>query len=418
MELKTLSISDFRGIAELEISFHPRTNVFVGINGSGKSAILDCLAIMLSRLVGRIRSRSGTGRFYSAYDITNGQSQTQNEIEVIVDGEPVNWQVTKTRSGRRQRQSISNLGQVKRIAKRIQSEIESDSEASLPLAVYYPVHRAVLDIPLRIRRRHEFDRLSAYDQALTGARNDFRIFFEWFRGREDLENEIRLRPRKRRYRDRQLQAVRQAIEGLLPGFEDLRVQRSPLRMTLLKDDEELMVDQLSDGEKCLLAMIGDLARRLAIANPSLEDPLEGQAVVLIDEIDLHLHPSWQREVIGRLTSVFPNCQFVLTTHSPQVVSEVKTECVMSLQRSGNSVRIVRPHGAYGLDSNRILEDVMAVSDRPQPIKTALRRLFRAIEDGNIEAATARLEKLRGKIGADPELAKADAMIRRKEILAR
>ncbi|NQU21500.1 MAG: AAA family ATPase [Candidatus Nealsonbacteria bacterium] len=418
MELKTLSIIDFRGIAELEISFHPRTNVFVGINGSGKSAILDCLAIMLSRLVGRIRSTSGTGRFYSTHDITNGRSQTKNEIEVLVDDESVGWYFTKTRSGRRKGQFISNFDQLKRIAGQIQSEIESDSKASLPLAVYYPVNRAVLDIPLRIRRRHEFDRLSAYDQALTGARNDFRIFFEWFRGREDLENETRLRPRKRKYRDRQLQAVRRAIEGLLPDFEDLRVQRSPLRMTLLKDEEELIVDQLSDGEKCLLAMTGDLARRLAIANPSLTDPLKGKAVVLIDEIDLHLHPSWQRDVIGCLTRVFPNCQFVLTTHSPQVVSEVPSECIMSLQRSEHDVRIVRPDSAYGLDTNRILEDIMAVSERPQLVKTALRRLFRAIEDGNIEAATDRLEKLRGKIGSDPELAKADAMIRRKEILAR
>ena len=80
-------------------------------------------------------------------------------------------------------------------------------------------------------------------------------------------------------------------------------------------------------KKSLLALVGDIARRLILANPSLENPLYGEGIVLIDEIELHLHPKWQREVINKLREVFPNIQFILTTHSPQVISEISRECL-------------------------------------------------------------------------------------------
>ena len=208
---------------------------------------------------------------------------------------------------------------------------------SLPLVVYYPVNRAVLDIPLRIRTRHRFDRLAAYDGALSGDRNSFRVFFEWFREREDLENE--LRTDRAEFRDPQLQAVRRAVERFLPGFTGLRVRRSPLRMMVDKEREELIVNQLSDGEKCTLAMVGDVARRMAIANPGIRDPLEGEAVVLIDEIDLHLHPGWQRHIVGALRETFPNCQFLLSTHSPQILSHVESR--MHLAPGENRLRCDR-----------------------------------------------------------------------------
>ncbi|WP_309143275.1 AAA family ATPase [Nostoc sp. CHAB 5836] len=132
------------------------------------------------------------------------------------------------------------------------------------------------------------------------------------------------------------------MSSLIPSFSKLRVRRSPLRMTVIKQGEELIVNQLSDGEKCLLAMVGDLARRLAIANPSLPDPLQGSGVVLIDEIELHLHPKWQREIIPALTRTFPNCQFIVTTHSPQVISQVKPEGIYILEKTDEGVVARRP----------------------------------------------------------------------------
>lgn len=71
-----------------------------------------------------------------------------------------------------------------------------------------------------------------------------------------------------------------------------------------------------------MALLGDLARRIAIANPYRENPMEGEGIVLIDEIELHMHPSWQRRILGVLKQLFPNVQFIITTHSPQVLGSV------------------------------------------------------------------------------------------------
>ena len=368
MKLRSLKMDGFRGILHLELQFPEQINVLAGVNGAGKSAILDCTAIMLSRLIGRIRSSAGTGRFFTEADINNRYKETRNNINICFQRESVQWTVIKSRRGRN-RQAITNLDELRSHIQLFRAKLEENENTDLPLAVYYPVNRAVLDIPLRIRKRHQFDRLAAYDQALSGKWSSFRVFFEWFRDREDLENERRVE--NARFRDPQLLAVRNAAERFLPGFKGLRVRRSPLRMAIKKGREELSVDQLSDGEKCTLAMVGDLARRLAIANPHREDPLDGEAIVLIDEIDLHLHPGWQRHVIGSLKETFPNCQFLLSTHSPQILSHLDRNSIWLLERNKEGVIARRPEDSYGQEAGRILEDLMNVPARPQEVETAI-----------------------------------------------
>lgn len=195
---------------------------------------------------------------------------------------------------------------------------------------------------MKIKERHNFLQLDGYDNALNQG-IDFRRFFEWFRNREDAENESglpqdvldklstkidldnavlnALTALMTSSRDRQLTAVRTAISRFMPGFSNLRVRRKPrLHMSIDKNGQTLNVLQLSQGEKSLMALVGDIARRLAMMNPMLENPLNGEGIILIDEVDMHLHPTWQRTIIQRLTTTFPHCQFVLTTHSPLVIS--------------------------------------------------------------------------------------------------
>ena len=271
MKVASLRIRNFRGIRDLKLTFGDHVNILAGANGAGKSAVLDCAAVLLSRFIGRIYSLHGTGRFFTELDVNNDATETRNRIEVVFRSERVHWTVAKTRRGRK-RQTITQLGELRAHAAQLRADLTAGETLQLPVAVYYPVNRAVLDIPLRIRKQHQFDRLAAYDQALTGAPNSFRVFFEWFRAREDLENERRLE--RKRYRDAQLQAVRYSLSRFLPGFTDLRVRRAPLRMTVRKGRQQLIVNQLSDGEKCMMALVGDLARRMAIANPSMEQPLD------------------------------------------------------------------------------------------------------------------------------------------------
>ncbi|MCK9375230.1 MAG: AAA family ATPase [Syntrophobacterales bacterium] len=423
MKVKSLSIKNFRGIRQMDLEFLAGVNVLVGENGAGKSSILDVLAILLSRLIGRIQSSKGTGRFFSENDIKIGATETVDSIMVDFMGKSIEWQVSKARKGRK-KQTITNLAGIKAIVSEVHSLVEMSEDTSLPLAVLYSVNRAVLDIPLKIRKRHQFSQLAAYDRALSSkkieGRNDFRTFFEWFRDREDLENEnaryrnALIRPPGWEFPDRQLNAIRKAIGFLMPGYKSLKVRRLPLRMTLEKNGKELRIDQLSDGEKCLLALVGDMARRLAIANPSSEDPLKATGVILIDEIDLHLHPAWQRIVIPRLTKTFPNCQFIVSTHSPQVISHTESENVFLLKEVEDNIEWRKPEVSYGQESCRILEDLMGVPARPEEIKEKLHKLFVAIDEGDLKKARKMLMNLNEILGIDPELKKAEVLINRKE----
>ena len=415
MQVEYLELANFRGIDRLRLDFRERVNVLVGVNGSGKSAILDGATILLSRLTARIRADSGKGRSLLVSDISNGHAEAFAEISVACRGTQYKWNVSKARRGRARRKASSQapLGE---LAGRLRSDLADNATTSLPLAVSYPVNRSVLDIPLRIRKRHPFDQLSAHDRALGGGSSNFRVFFEWFREREDLENENRIGESS--FRDPQLSAVRNAISAFMPGFEGLQVKRSPLRMLVQKDRQELSVNQLSDGEKCTLAMVGDLARRLALANPALDNPLEGAGVVLIDEVELHLHPGWQRHVITSLPSTFPNCQFLVSTHSPQIPAHLDARSIWMLDRTGARLTAVHPQDAYGRETNTILESIMKTPARPRKIAEQLSGLFRHIEQGDIGKAKNRMNKMRDVIGEDPDLVKAEVLIRRKEILGK
>jgi predicted ATP-binding protein involved in virulence len=189
-------------------------------------------------------------------------------------------------------------------------------------------------------------------------------------------------------------------------------------MVVEKEGEELNVSQLSDGEKCLLALAGDLARRLALANPGLEDPTNGQAIVLVDEIELHLHPTWQRNAIPCLEQTFPNCQFIVSTHSAAVLGDVKPEGVLLLTRDGEDVNVHRIT-TYGHDTNRIFEEVFGSTSRPSRFEEALNELFRQIDSGTLKAARAHLRSLEDELGEDePELARARVLMHRKELIGK
>ena len=416
MKIKCIEMQSFRGIGDMTLEFQENEpNVIIGINGVGKSSILECLAILLSRYTKPVQFPTTSGRLFQEEDITTGSEETRNEITVSTSKGEVTWCLSKQRK-KRIKTASSDLNELRQLLEETHEQLKTDPDFNLPVIVHYGVNRAVVDIPLRVRKKHSLDRASAYEQSLDSVQINFNSFFQWFRKLEDLENEQKLDDSN--FVNYQLEAVRQAIYSLITGLSNLRIRRSPLRMTVKKQGQELNVHQLSDGEKCLLALVGDLARRLAIANPGLDDPLFGEGIVLVDEIELHLHPRWQRDIIPALKKTFPNCQFIVSTHSPQVISHVHPEGVFILERDDEvGLIIMSAEGSYGRDSNSILEDLMEVPERPQKIKDSLQELFRFIDEGNLEGAKELREELAAEIGDDePEFARADVLIRRKEIL--
>ena len=409
-----VELSDFRGIDCLTVAPSAnQTTVLVGVNGSGKTTLLDAMVLLLAHFEAGVRGSPERPRELTNDDVMNGRDTATITITVQVGTNPVTWSLLHARGGEiplaGERAGLFSLDE--EIA-HIRDEI-ARGDVWLPVAVHYPVNRAVLDIPLRIRTTHPFEPLEAYDGALAGGSSNFRLFFEWFRDREDLENETRIQ--RSEHRDHQLEAVRRAITSLLPGVSDLRVQRAPLRMVVTKREWTLYVDQLSDGEKCLLAMAGDLARRLAMANPFADDPLQGGGVVLIDEIELHLHPGWQRRIVPALERTFPNCQFIVSTHSPAVLGQVDHDSVFILKPEATGVRVARPDVSKGMDVNRIYEDLLDVSARSEEFERKLEEMHRRMDAADTAGARALHTELAATLGADdPALVRAEVLLRRRE----
>ncbi len=413
-KIDIIQLHNFRGIRRLDIDLDNIT-IFVGNNGAGKSTILDAIAILLSWVIARVRHTGASGRLIQEIDIHNqakysllklqlGSAKNRDEI--------VQWQLVKGRAGAPKPMESSELQNVSLYAKAIQNNLEQDQ--TLPTFVYYPVNRAVLDIPLQIRTKHFFDNpLEAHADALTSGVN-FRHFFEWFRHREDFENERKLEQLEQDttiFIDKQLDAVRQALQHFLPDLAEFKVRRIPLRLSVKKRGIEIQVDQLSDGEKCLIAMIGDLARRLAIANPQANEPLKGFGVVLIDEIELHLHPAWQRNLIRQLAQTFPNCQFLLSTHSPQILGEVSGKNVRLLHSKEGEVTCSTPDQALGLDSSEIIEELMNATKRDLDTTKDLSSIFNLIDEENFILARQEISRLKMRLnGSIPEIVRAEALI--------
>ena len=413
MKLVSLGLENFRGISSLELKLDKSLTLIAGINGAGKSTILDAIAILLSWIPARTRSKSGSGKSISDLQVQNTRNATR--ISARADNPDFDWQIVKTKAGRKTEDN-TNLSGLNEFTLGLRDRItETEEQCSIPLFAYYPVNRAVLDIPLRIKTPHKFSLLAAWDESLTSTAN-FRRFFEWFRQREDLENENRAylerkkKPEDWEFPDRQLTVVRKAWSKFLPEFKDFKVHRNPLRMTAFKKGEELIIDQLSDGEKCMMALVGDLARRLAIANPIRKNPLLGEGIVLIDEFDLHLHPAWQRRIIRLLPEVFKNCQFIVTTHSPQALGEVQAEQLRILYRDkDNQIQCRRPEQSFGLTSNNILNEIMLSEGEKQlarnpEVEQTIYKIFQLIDKEDFKKAQKLITELESELKGDiPEL---------------
>ena len=411
IKILTLTLENFRGIKELQLPFEPGLTVIAAVNGGGKTTVIDALAMLLSWLTARTKRDSGKGGRIKEVEINNDRKHAQLSLQTS-SGE---WSIGKTRKGT-DYVVISNLLALANIVRQLRGQLETEN--SLPVFAFYPVNRAVRDddFPKRIRIKHEFDPISVYDDFLTSSAN-FRLFFEWFREREDIENEnlrtngILQNVDTLEFLDLQLEAVRSALEKFLPEYHDFRIKRQPLRMVVTKGDQELRIDSLSVGETCFIALIGDIARRLSIANPRKRNPLEGEGVILIDEIDLHLHPAWQRRAVTNLTKVFPNVQFVVTTHSPQILSEVAPESIRLLYQEDNLIKFTIPKQSIGLNSVEILRELMDDPGINSTVPKRIAEIATKIDHDEFDAARELIQKLKADLkGSIPDIVEAEATI--------
>jgi AAA domain, putative AbiEii toxin, Type IV TA system/AAA ATPase domain len=409
MRVSSIKLQNFRGFEACTLSLDRPLTVLVGVNGAGKTSTLDAI-IRLLGVTNRVMPGGRATRLLVDADIRRGADECEIDMVGVTNGAPFQTGIHLARGGR----SIVTTSLPKRGGA---SEPDAGSGERPPTALpaaYYPASRMVPDqrygreqgaVPAVFVR--ELDVLESLDRLSLRANLSFEDFFLWFRLREDLENEQRTRGTPE-HEDRPLKAVRDAIERVVPGISRLRVQRLPFRLVALKNGAEYELDQLSDGERGLLAMVGDLAYRLTIANRELPDPLQGEALVMIDEIEQHLHPSWQRLVVKSLQRAFPNCQFVVTTRSPQVLSEVPNDAVLLL----DDFQFFRPAApTQGRDTNSILWEVLGVAARPQAIVNELAEITDLLDDRRHDEARERLDRIAQSLTErDPEVARLRGLL--------
>ena len=416
MKIKRLNITDFRGFSQVDIELDGMSTVFFGVNGVGKTSILRSVNLLYANIINKVVNRKELRQQYNIEleDIRHGRPSTQIQGDFILqnDVEIAYERGMERKSGKRTHTKDSLEG----IAESIQAAyLSDDRQENVPVFVNYGTNRLVLDIPLRIRTHHEFDVYSAYEKAIEN-RIDFRTFFEWYRNQEDAENAIKVEKKDFGYSDKSLEAVRTAIMAMLPGFENIHITRKPrLAMVVEKDGVNLNVSQLSDGEKCVLAMFGDLAKRLSLANPNLDNPLLGEGVVLIDEIELHMHPSWQRVILSVLKKTFPNIQFIITTHSPIVLSEVDDSYKIFFMSNDGKETVINDFSRLdGFDINYILEEFMGTRSRNTKTEELVRSVYAEINEGDKENAIKNIEKLKTITNENNEdVVMAEMLMKRK-----
>ena len=410
IKIKKVCFENFRGFEKFELDLQPTLTVFIGQNGTGKTAILEGIAKLLMVFENQIRGEISRDfkeltTLFDSLDIKKGTVKSSQSLFLSLDDNELKCEVF---FGKKSRPILgeTHFEGLNEFSERFYRQALSH----LPLMVYYPASQAPVNT-IDFKNAHEdfeTDIFTAYDGALDKTAFDLMSFFSWYKWQENIEKQIGDNP--------VINLVRDAIYNLLSdehnSFNNLSINwlNNPTgEMRLYKGETPLNINQLSSGEKTLFALVADLVRRLAIANPHRKNPLLGNGVVLIDEVDLHLHPRWQRTLIPQLQKTFPNCQFITTTHSPLVLSQVPRQQVVILDDFKQVKKI--PH-SFGRDTNSLLYEFMGVSQRPEAIQQKINQCYDLIDQDQLEEAEKCFKKLSTEyLGPnDPDIVQGETLI--------
>jgi predicted ATP-binding protein involved in virulence len=445
MKLRSVVLENFRAVDRLELPLDPTLTVLVGENGAGKTTVLEGIVLGLHSILARypgVKSRD-----FKANDLKQTYLSTSHllgepeaiflakrpYVRVLLEAHnDLRWDRIHRRDKTPQTAAMVPKPEgVKKLWEYIDPMIHAGQEGqavTLPVFVYYGIDRAIPDIPQRQRNfRREFDRFLALDGALDAGFR-FKEVMEWFIAQEDLERRERENQKRWDYRRPQLETARQAITRILPNCKNPRSQLHPLRLIVDFEAtpghyEELSINEMSGGYRTMFALVMDLVRRVAQANPHREDPArETEGIVLIDEVELHLHPRWQQQILVNLNRAFPKLQFIVTTHSPQVLTTVYPGNIVILRRAESGIIAEPAHSSYGAESHRVLSEILGVDPRPPVEYNAFTKLladYRQLierDAGETDEALNLRKKLAELSPDDPALTRADLEIRRRRAL--
>ena len=415
MWLKKMILENFRGFVELTVTFEKRCTVLIGVNGSGKSSVLDAAAIALGSFLAGLDGISTNSLHpedvrYAMYE--QGSSVTrERQYPVSVkgkliteDGSLIKW--SRELNGDGGRTTNRNAKAMMDYAARLQKNIRDGKiNTVLPLIAYYGTGRLWARKQTRRgqgmkRRSGVASRINGYKDCLDAASN-VQMMLDWFEKMtyQQLQEECRIP---------ELQAVEHAMAICYAGMDEradavkvrYSVKYEELEISIKRKDgsvEDLPLHQLSDGIRTILTMVADIAYRTAVLNPQMLNDCVQQTpgVVLIDEIDMHLHPAWQKNIVSDLMRTFPNLQFILTTHAPSVLTNIDSQSIRILREDRADIPNVK---SYGRNVNDIIYEVMGTEVRPTEVIKLIEGFNDDIDAGKLDEAKNKLQELREKLG--------------------
>lgn len=436
MKLEKIRITNYRCFKDADIEFDDHATLIVGKNGAGKTAILDAVAVAVSTFLlgidgGVSRSISKDDARYEFHDLdgtVDPQHQFPVSIESIgdcLDNCDVKWMRSlNSESGNT---TVKEARELTNISKDAQKRIMTgDKSLILPLISYYGTGRLYVQKKEKknIKSLTEFKRQVGYVDCMAAESNE-KLMLNWFQ----IQTLKSLQEQQRTGKVEKSLLLKTVESAICKCFErisgsknadivfDLDTHRLVLNFEGTDGSlQKFAMDEMSDGYKNTLSMIGDIAYRMAVLNPMLGDKVleETTGVVVIDEIDLHLHPQWQQTIISDLNTIFPKIQFIVSSHAPAVINSVAKEQIRILDNG----EIYMPAAqTYGRDVNSILREVMKVSERPADIKQRMNLFYSYMDENNYKEADKVLTEIEAIVGTtDPDIAAARTSLDLEKIL--
>lgn len=438
-QITNIQLKNFRAFEEFQLDFHCELTVLVGLNGMGKTAVLDALAIALRGFVEIMTDEPSHGFERTDMRLARSpdgqmvpQPPTKLFAEAHLEGSRVSWQrelmtiMGRTRSPHSK--PIIERAQQLNKSLRMYADRKLPNPPNLPVIAYYGTGRLWSKGRISSQKRKKATRFNRQTDAYLDCLNpssSFGNFALWFEA-VSRESQRIPSPEAERAQD-YLSAIRGATDLVLKDVGWHTLAWNFLSETIVAQDEglgELPVSLLSDGVRNIIALVADIAHRCVRLNPHFREQaaLRTSGVVLIDEVDMHLHPSWQQTILHGLRQAFPKIQFIVTTHSPQVLSVVAAESIRLLddEVDGKVIPRLPLHQTEGIPSSDVLSLVMGVDPRGEtPIRELLERYRSLIQDRQHEsdAGQGLLKKLTEHFGeSHPEILDLERLTRLRQAL--
>lgn len=390
MRIKFLEVMNFRNMKSNRIEFsNKQFTVLIGDNGTGKTSIIEGITKGFVPVIRAINSEAVKQCDINNKDITFGTASTAVTLKIELDDKEYTWTNRRRKSSLVQfDQTVENKDKSQHDLKQLKAKyMKCVEDKRLPLVLYYGTDRIIRDVPVRghIKNFEVTDSLrNCFDNI-----NYFRDFYDWFKTEEDVE--LRELRNNKSYHNPRLDCVRNALEKMIKGYKNLRIELNPSRMLMTNSEGmDLQIEQLSGGYKAVLSVVADIAKRLSIANPEVKNPLEEQAVILIDELDLHLHPKWQKTIVDDLKRTFPNCQFIISTHSPFIIQSIGADELFDIE----SMSYAGEEGTYnGWSIESIQEKKMGVKLKTEKYNNLITTFSKAIDNEDYKIAKRMYQEL-------------------------